>query len=299
MNNIHLGDPEAVTINTVYQSEALVRLGGRHRSKNINGQDHALAAQHRSAVVLVAADGVSTYTDGDDRKRHGRNEVGSWLAAEVALRASTRALAQGLAPDCIVDYVALALHRAFCPLWGELGVRRGQIGLSTTLLLAIVTPTWTGIYASGDGYWGVVLPVWDDMAPDTSCIHGEALVDAMRPDAAAVFGSRTGQPVGRLASQEARHDAAAVRAALRPVLLCPQPVLACHVATDGLEDEPEVLDAIRRGPCRARRQVEQLLERPKDSDDLAIAWTCTRTPGLFGESEPRPLAPHGEEVAHV
>lgn len=286
--------------NPVYQPCALVRTGGRHREQAVNGQDHAVVGHHASAVVLCVADGVSLIVGGG-QQQHSRNEVGSWLAAEVALTAALRALDKGTKPESVVDSVAGALHRSFNRLWTEIGLQHGQLGLTTTLLLAIVTPTWTGIYASGDGYWGVTLPVWDGAPPDLASIQGEALVETVRPDGAAVFGCQTRQPVRNLASVQARLDAAAVRSALRPVLLCPQPVLAVHIATDGLEDERPLLDKLRRGPCRAKNEVEGTLERPESSDDLALAWTFTRVPGMFGEVEARPQAldSRSEAVAHV
>lgn len=292
------------SMNLIYHPQALVRIGGRHLSQSLNGQDHAIVGHHDRAVVLVVADGVSTYYDRNRHQLHGRNEVASWLAAEVALSASLSALDKDVAPERVVDDVALALHGAFHPLWRALGLERGQIGLMSTLLLAIVTPTWTGIYASGDGYWGVTLPVWEGSAPpDTGIVKGEALVDVLRPDGVGVFGSQTGLHVKNLATIQARLDAKAVRDGLRPVLLCPQPVLAVHIATDGLEDEQGLLTKLRRGPCRHKDEVEEALKRPKDSDDLAVAWTFTRFPGMLGEAElpvhnPALSAMSNSEVAH-
>jgi hypothetical protein len=128
--------------------------------------------------------------------------------------------------------------------------------------------------------------VFDGLPPDSGVVKGEALVDIHRPDGVAVFGQKTGQPVGQLVSHQARLDARAVREALRPVLICPQLVLSAFVATDGLEDENKLgglCDKLRRGPCREPEQVLASLKRPEGSDDLAVAYTHSRVAGMFGE----------------
>lgn len=63
------------------------------------------------------------------------------------------------------------------------------------------------------------------------------------------------------------------------------PVLAVHIATDGIYDEPEARQFTAQYPVREKRTLEALLKREANCDDLAVAWVATRWPGLLGDEE--------------
>lgn len=266
----------------LYYHVAEVRVGGSHLRRGHNGQDHAVVRSSEDAVVLAVADGIGGVRDGGSVVA-SRNEVASWLAAELAAKTALAHIGAGGGFDSLPDAVGAALHGCFHPLWGSLGRRVGEYGLGTTLLLAVLTEERTQIWLSGDGYWGVLLP--PQASPSAVTLHDRALAGAgpnVLRFTGGVHESSFDETITTIAR---RSDPSQAIASLRPVLVCEGQVLAAYVATDGLRDEPRLMQMFGDCPIRRRQTFQDLLVRGEQSDDLAVAWACTRVPGLLGEVE--------------
>lgn len=263
-----------------FHADILVRQGVSHHSRGLNCQDHAIARHSDHGVVLVVADGVSSVREGAERVP-SNNEVGAWLAAEVAAGATLAALADG-AVDDIPTRVGEAFHQTLGPLWTAIGKSRGRYGLVSTLLVAVVTDRVTKIWASGDGFWGVILP------GDVDAAHGLDGAPGIECESLSVAGNNTyagaehAAGFRETATTAARRGATAVTEQLRQVLSFHGPVLAAHVATDGLVDEGDARRLVQRSLVARRATLEAMLTRPDHSDDLAVAWACSRAAALAG-----------------
>jgi len=259
-----------------YYHRAIVRVGERHRAEALSGQDHAVSLACDEGIVLAVADGVSIVGG-----EHSRAEAGAWAIAELAAAGALAALKRGLGePGAIKVEVATAIAAGLWPLWRVLG-DRGQAGLVTTLVVMVVTPTWTHAWASGDGYWGIVLP---DVARPP--VTGESLKAKLRGDHVWIGGARHVASLGRLASTAParRADELAAREAvlhqLRPVLSCGASVLGAYVATDGLRHE-EVLAELLLGVVNEPSVLHASITRPAGCDDLGVALVGERFPGMI------------------
>lgn len=259
-----------------YYASSIRCQGGRHHAEGLNGQDHTAVSRCPQGIVLAVADGVSLITDECGVPVHSRCEVGSWIVAEVAAAAGRKALLDGWDSEDVVDQVAEALVSTLKPIWESLGEKRARHGLATTLLLAVITEECTRIWASGDGYWGILLPE----SADLETLKGEALIDTVRQGVRSVAGSQHCARLGKLAAYEARHDATRTAAQLRPVLTYWGPIIGAHIATDGLRDEPEVLAMARQTALRSKPAIEVALRRDARSDDLGLAWVASRFPWM-------------------
>lgn len=264
----------------LYYTGSMTHIGGAHKARNINGQDHAVALACRQGIVLAVSDGVSIV----DRE-HSRAEVGAWLTAELAAAAALAALQRGAEPGEIKGEVAAALVAGLGPLWARLG-RRAHAGLTTTLVLLVLTPSWTQVWASGDGCWGLLtargarLDLLRVGGGEVRQVPGaEARGDAV-PGNVATVGQRHLPRLFELASTEAARDLDAVLAQLQCVLSYGGQAVGAYVATDGLRDEP-ALEVALRAPCTSRARLTEQLQRASDSDDLGVAWCAERFPGLI------------------
>lgn len=260
----------------LYYSRAIVHMGERHRAKALAGQDHAVSLACDEGIVLAVADGVSIVGD-----RHSRAEAGAWLIAELAAAGALAALQRGeLEPGAVKVEAATAIAAGLWPLWRVLG-DRAPFGLTSTVLLMVVTPKWTHAWASGDGCWGIVLP-----ASSRERVTGDSLTARALGDHIWVGGERHVDCLRRLASTAParRDDEVAARMAvldqLRPVLSCGAPVLGAYVATDGLRHEPRLAEALR-APARTPSEIHDSITRPGGCDDLGVALAAERIAGLI------------------
>lgn len=255
---------------TIITAGRLVRVGGRHHHGRRNGQDHAVAFTDGPIVVLAVADGVSRPCS-DASTSH--TEVGAFLVAEVAARAALAAFARGVTtPGPIKRAVAEALTELVGPLWRALEPEAACRGLFATLLLAVATGQWTRAWAAGDGAWGVMVapgspPSVADCGPEDLLVTSEG---------SSRRGARQHQ---RLTDCVARAAASAVdpvlhvEGLLEPVIAVERPPLALWLATDGLADEPATAERLR-WPVRDGAELERTLQRPDDSDDIAVAFAA-------------------------
>lgn len=260
-----------------YYSRAIVRMGERHRAHALPGQDHAVSIALNEGIVLAVADGVSLVSG-----EHSRAEAGAWLVAELAAAGAVAALQRGeTEPGAIKVAAATAIAGGLWPLWHVLG-DRGQAGLTSTVLLMVITPRWTHGWASGDGCWGVVLP-----NTSRERVTGDNL-SAKIGKYTWVGGERHAARLGRLASTaparrvdgfEARE---AVLDQLRHVLSCPAPVLGAYVATDGLRHEPR-LASLLHAPANSPEQLLGSITRPEGCDDLGLALAAERLEGMVSD----------------
>lgn len=259
-----------------FYASSIVRTGGKHKDRGENGQDHALVRRTERGFVLAVADGVSTCTDSAGFRMRTRCEVGSWLVAEVASAAAERALASGVAPGEIGSAVAAAIARAFGPLWAEIGRERGKIGLCSTLLVAVVTADEAHVWASGDGFWGVIVPQ-DAPAGAMEIVSPRAIGRTPDHFSDRFYAAGRHTPViNRLATTAARRDAASVEAELEHVLAFHGRAVAVHIATDGLQDHPALDERARTLALQSKGELEALIVDGDHTDDLAIAWVAER-----------------------
>lgn len=271
-------------------SGSLVRQGGRHRADHRNNQDHAVALSCSAGVVLAVADGVSSLPAGK-RRLPTQTEVGAFLVAEVAARAALDALVRGVRdPKALKQAAASSLVEVVGPLWRHLGLGAAH-GLYSTLILAIATPSWARVWAAGDGAWGVVLG--PGTAPSVACADPEQLLTFA--EGSSRHGGRHLDGLDDCVARAASRDVVHVGSLLEPVVLVDRRVTALWVATDGLRDEPEALELLRR-PVRDAGALTRALRRPADSDDLAVAFTATRRDELTRDASVH-IGP--QEVAHV
>ncbi|WP_170136496.1 protein phosphatase 2C domain-containing protein [Nannocystis exedens] len=250
-----------------YTAGSLVDAGERHLSRRQGGQDHAVALRHRGAVALAVADGVSR-VDGHP----SQTEVGAALVAELAARAAFDAALRGQSFVEARTHVATVLVRQLLPLWAVLSPNAGTF-LHCTLVLAVTTPAWTAIWLVGDGAWGA----------SGSLGRGRSPSSPVSPVAIACYGRRWSAH-GRehkpdspmtVANLCRGGDVEAVVSGLEVVLEAEGPALSLYVATDGLQQEPQADELLRRDDWR-RDQLTAALVRPQDCDDLAIAWAHGR-----------------------
>lgn len=260
-----------------FYANTIVDVGGSHRRKRFNCQDHARTLECRQGVVLCVADGVSMLRDEHGVPHMSAAEVGAWLAAELSAVAALEALKAGASPDEIRAAVAAELVAGLRPIVASLGTRSHQ-ALATTLLLMVITADWTCAWASGDGFWGVVVP-----GDDVQQLPGVdvELVRSPGPGFTALSGARHQPTMGRLATTRIHKGAAMVAAELQPVLAVSGRVLGGYVATDGLRDEPHLLQAMGMPDCTSKTELVTLLRRAPDSDDLGLAWAADPLPKLI------------------
>ncbi|MDC0719420.1 protein phosphatase 2C domain-containing protein [Nannocystis bainbridge] len=254
-----------------FASGVLVDAGERHLRHRLGGQDHALALRHPGAVVLAVADGASRVG-----KLPSRAEVGAGLVAELAARSASDAALRGLGPAELRLHVAALLVRHLLPLWVALGDGAGPL-LHCTLVLAVSTPTWTSIWRIGDGCWGA----------SGSLAHGYRSPSSSA--SVACYGTRWSaherRQVTKLHTTVAHlcrsGDVEVVARGLEPVLEAEGPALTLYVASDGLDEEPQVQALLRCDQWRGD-QFTGALARPNGSDDFALAWACERFRGAAG-----------------
>lgn len=268
---------------------SLIRQGGSHRADGRNCQDYAVTAECEQGTVLVVTDGASRYHDEQGFKVPSFNEAAAVLVGELAARAAIEGLRSTKFPDAIRDLVAHLLHASLAPLWSTLGEVRGRRILGCTLLLGIVTESWTRIYVSGDGSWGVHL------APDvnTDSLVGKGLVVAERGGIVSARGTLHTPKLGAIASMEARTSPEAVIEALPLALAVDAPVLGAWVSTDGLRDEPAVQRLIQAKPLVSSTVLREALEAPAHGDDLALAWASDRIASLLLDTAAPVARPNG------
>jgi hypothetical protein len=264
-----------VSCNITYYSRAIVRMGERHRAHALPGQDHAVSIAVDEGIVLAVADGVSLVSG-----EHSRAEAGAWLVAELAAAGAVAALQRGeTEPGAVKVAAATAIAAGLWPIWHILG-NRAQVGLTSTLLLMVVTPQWTHGWASGDGCWGVVLP-----ANSRERITGDNLTGEVGHKYTWIGGERHAARLGHLASTAParRGNELAAREAvidqLRSVLSCGAPVLGAYVATDGLRHEP-ALASLLHAPANSPEQLLGSITRPEGCDDLGLALAAERLEGM-------------------
>jgi hypothetical protein len=250
-----------------WNTAALVDVGGSHIAHRFNCQDHAVVASCAQGVVLCVADGVSV-VGGELSKA----EAGAWAGAELATRGALEALQRGVEPSGVRLEVANYLARGLGPITQLLGVK-AQVGLSSTLLIMVVTPRWTCAWGSGDGFWGVTLPA--EIEPSKAHPANRQLRHEGRcpvgPHAAFAewYGSRHSTILSQLATTSAGEGVDAVLAQLEPLLVVEDgPVIAAYVATDGLRHEPAAGQLLGQPGADWR----PALTRPANADDLGVAW---------------------------
>jgi hypothetical protein len=249
----------------------LISIGDRHLRRGRNCQDHALARAVSAGAVFCVADGASNYEDDRGATVPSHNEAGAIIVAEVAVTAALAGVAAGLDGDAVHQLVCTELAASLRHLWRILG-SRGQGVLGTTLLLGVVTPEWSRIWASGDGEWGLYLP----RRANLGNLRGPNLLDTQFSDGTTSV--RGGCHTPRLkgtAACAARKGGDAVAEAFPVALAFDGPVLGGWIATDGLRDEPELQAQLRRTPPRDKTALEAVLRRPSHCDDLGIAWAVT------------------------
>jgi len=234
-------------------------------------QDHATARSHPAGVVLAVADGVSRV---DGLASHA--QVGAYLAAELAAEGALMALRRELGPCDTRGQAAAALHHGLHGLWTELPRERAFRALASTVLLAVVTPTWSTIWCSGDGAFGVI-------APASTVISGEDIErHPIGAEFVACVGARHYERHDELAPLTARRGPASAVRDLRTMLFAEGPILGAYVATDGLRHEIELARRLRL-PMRVDAVTAQtVLARPPGCDDLAVAWAAERVAGGLG-----------------
>lgn len=276
--------PTSDELEVSYYASRLVLQGEGHRADRTNGQDHAVVLRSPAGIVLAVADGVSRCRDEGGAFVSSRCEVGAWIAAEVAAATALEALDAGVEIDRLMGPVGLALAATLGPIWARLG-RQAKQGLCSTLLVGVVTPHDARIWASGDGAWGVVLPPKPDTRGSVICHHLSHVGRAAGGAGYVFAGGHEARGFARTATTEARVSAAAVEQELELVLRCDGPVLALHVATDGIFDEMPGRSQLAWAPLRSKSDLEGQLQRDPSCDDLAVAWVASRFPGLFGEEE--------------
>lgn len=262
----------------LYDIDAFVDVGGSHLRRRFNCQDHAVVMGCDQGLVLCVADGVSVVGG-----ELSSAEAGAWLAAELATRGAIEALQRGAEPGGVLLEVANYLARGLGPIAGLLG-RRSDIGLSSTLLLMVLTPRWTYAWGSGDGHWGVTLP--PGLAPgphpaNKTLLRAAASLAGSRPTE--WQGGRHSDVLFKLATTSAASGVDAIMAQLEPLLVIEGgPALGGYVATDGLRHEPA--SALLLGqPGAAWREA---LIRSYDADDLGIARASRRSLQGFALSNP-------------
>lgn len=265
--------------NANYYVSRFVMTGGKHRRRGLPGQDHAEVQGCDQGVVLVVADGVSVVG-----QEFSRAEIGAYLAAHLACRAALEGVEAGEDLGGLKGRIGAALYHGLRGLWTEMPSHALAPALSSTLLVAVVMPERTAIWASGDGCWGVC-------APPTTRVEVSKLT---RPtpvgwstsptpcgQAIVVGGTLHTQLMGKTAVTESRRSPEDAAAQLELMLLAKGPVFGAYVASDGLADEPNVARVLQQ-PVRSRSAVEDSLIRGDRGDDLGIAWAAERFPGLLG-----------------
>lgn len=280
-----------------FYSSSLLRIGARHLAKGMNCQDHVAMRISDDAVILAVADGVSG-AGGHLYDRPSRTEVGAYLTAEIAANAAARAVPKGLD---IVGEVAQALTEGLAPL-AALIRQPFASALPCTLVLAVATPRSTSIWLSGDGAWGCVLPP----GRRASTLHYADLErDVLAVEAGlSLRGSHHQPKLGRLASTSAVSREGSPAAHMELVFHAESVPLALWVASDGLEDEPAAMEALRRPITnkdalletllfpvpRSKADAEEMLgavlhgvesdEVPR-FDDLGVGFMAVRHPSLI------------------
>jgi hypothetical protein len=260
-----------------YYHRAIVRMGESHRAAALSGQDHAVALACDEGIVLAVADGVSIVGG-----EHSRAEAGAWIIAELAAAGALAALKRGsVEPAAVKVEAATAIAAGLWPLWRTLGTR-AKAGLVSTLVLMVVTPRWTHAWASGDGYWGIVLPAG---SARHERVVGESLAAKLMGGHQWIGGARHVSHLGLLASTAParRDDEVSARLAvldqLRAVLSCSAPVLGAYVATDGLRHEKQLAELLL-SPANSPESIFGAIQRPADCDDLGVALAAERFPGM-------------------
>lgn len=261
-----------MSVRGVFVAGALVAPGAKV-AEGYAPQDHAAVRVHDAGVVLAVADGV-TLVEG----RPSCAQVGAYLCAELAAEGALTGLRRGASPGDTRGQAAAALHHGLLGIWTELPREAAWRALASTTVLAVVTSTWSAIWLSGDGAFGLI-------APASTKVHGiEGQPVAGDPRFAVFAGARQVDLHGELASLNARRSVGAAAGDLRTMLYADGPVLGAYVATDGLRHEA-ALERRLRYPVRTEEAARALLVRPSGCDDLAVAWASERQPGLLGVGE--------------
>lgn len=255
--------PEPLRLSRDFYAACMTAPGAK-AARGLVPQDHATMRSHSEGVVLAVADGV-TLVDGLASHAH----VGAYLAAELTAEGAMAALRRGAGPCDTRAQACAALHHGLHGIWSELQRETAARALATTIVLAVVTVTWTAIWCSGDGAWGIV-------APAATVVRGDATRHPIGADFQAVAGERLNETHVELAALNARRGPTAAARDLRTMLYADGPVLGAYVATDGLRHEPPLSERLLRPFCGDPVMARALLTRPNDCDDLGVAWAAQR-----------------------
>lgn len=244
---------------------ACMTAAGAKVASGLPPQDHATIRSQAEGVVLVVADGVSLV---DGLPSHA--QVGAFLAAELVAEGAASALRRGLGPCDTRAQAAAALHHGLYGIWSELPRETAGRALASTIVLAVVSPSWSAIWCSGDGAWGVV-------APSATAVRGDDLERAaVGPEFQICAGARHNERHVELAALNARRGPTAAARDLQTMLFADGPVLGAYVATDGLRHELALAERLRRPFCGSADMARTLLGRPGGCDDLGAAWAAQR-----------------------
>jgi hypothetical protein len=271
--SVHHPAASRLDMSQAFAHGSIVRVGEKQAERRLSGQDHAVARAGVRGLALAVADGASTRPGPGGTRVFTRNEVGAWLVAELAADAIASALDRGVDdPDRLRRAAAAAIVSGMRPIWAQLGPG-AQVALSSTLVLAAVTPAFTIAWLSGDGCWGAIAV--PERLSATPRVEGMDEADVeVHGDGLSLRGGRHSAVLPHdVASRQARLDLDAVVASLEVAMWVPGPVVAAWVATDGLLDEPAAMERLRH-PVRRRDHLDALLVRPEGCDDLAVAYAA-------------------------
>lgn len=207
-----------------------------HALPNKPLQDHAVVRDVGLGThVLAVADGASqVWHRGEVRWSHA--QAGAILIAELAAKA--------VPGDADPVHTQAAVEEALRTLSPAcLALReRALFVFSTTLVLAVVTRSWSAVWMAGDGSYTL-------LTDSGRRIQDEVHMTVLDYTARRVIG---GQALQRVAFTEER-------------------IVHAFVATDGLRDEPALARAIRE-PVRDGEELTKLCTRSPGCDDLALAY---------------------------